>query len=63
MCYRDVVEERIEAGEAFGDIEDAINELADLTADQKAALWLFAFTLRDRGEKLRRARAHLVAVL
>jgi hypothetical protein len=28
-CYRDAVAERIKAGEAFGDVEDAIDELAD----------------------------------
>lgn len=33
----------IETGEPFGDIEDRIDELAGLSADEKAALWLFAF--------------------
>lgn len=61
--YRDSVTERIRAGEAFGDIEDSIDDLADLTNDQKAALWLYAFTLRDRGEQQREAGAHLLAVL
>lgn len=61
--YRDDVAGRIEVGEAFGHIEDAIDGVADLTTDEKAALWLFAVALRDRGEKLRHARAHPVAVL
>jgi hypothetical protein len=30
--------------------------------DQRAALWLFAFSLRDRDEQQRDARAHLAAV-
>ena len=45
--YRDAVTELIGAGEPFGDVEDAIDEVAELTQDQKAALWLFAFSLRD----------------
>ena len=60
--YRDVVAELIKGGEPFGDVEDAIDEVADLTMEQKAALWLFAFSLRDRCEQQRDARAHLVAV-
>jgi hypothetical protein len=60
--YRDAVEELMEAGEHFGDVEDAIDEVAWLTLDQKAALWLFAFSLRDPSEQQREARAHLAAV-
>jgi hypothetical protein len=37
----------LEAGEAFDDIEEWIDELTALSADEKAALWLFAFSLRD----------------
>ena len=61
--YRDEVVELIEGGTAFGDIEDAIDEFADVTTDQKASLWLFAFTLRDRSQKQRDSGAHLLAVL
>ena len=60
--YRDKVTEMIEEGVPFGDVEDAINAHAGLTEDQKAALWLFAFSLRDRSEQQRDARAHLTAV-
>ena len=60
--YRDAVTELMETGEQFGDVEDAIDEIAGLTVDQKAALWLFAFSLRDRGEQELEARAHLAAV-
>jgi hypothetical protein len=60
--YRDAVAERVNAGEPFGDLEDAIDEVADLTEDQKAALWLFAFSLRDPSEQQLDARAHLADV-
>jgi hypothetical protein len=60
--YRDAVEELMETGERFGDVEDAIDEVAWLTLDQKAALWLFAFSLRDQPEQRLVACAHLAAV-
>jgi hypothetical protein len=60
--YRDTVMELIKAGEPFGDVEDAIDEVADLTMEQKAALWLLAFSLRDPSEQQLDARAHLAAV-
>ena len=47
--YRDAVTELIESGAPFGDVEDAIDELPCLTTDDKAALWLLAFSLRDPG--------------
>jgi hypothetical protein len=56
--YREEVTQLIETGEHFGDVEDAIDEVAALTLEQKAALWLFAFSL----EQERDARAHLVSV-
>jgi hypothetical protein len=61
--YRDTVAERIEAGEPFGAVEDAIDEVADLTGDEKAALWLLAFSLRDPADQQRDARAHLSSLL
>jgi hypothetical protein len=60
--YRDRVAELIRAGQPFGDVEEAIDEVANLTIDQKAALWLFAFSLRDPTEQQLDARAHLAAV-
>jgi hypothetical protein len=60
--YRDEVTELIQAGESFGGVEDAIDGLADLTMEEKAALWLLAFSLRDRDEQQRDARAHLAAL-
>jgi hypothetical protein len=60
--YRDAVAERIKAGEAFGQVEDAIDAVPQLTGDEKAALWLFAFSLRDPAEQQLDARAHLAAL-
>jgi hypothetical protein len=60
--YRTTVTELLEAGEPFGDVEEAIDEVDDLTMDEKAALWLFAFSLRERDEQQRDARAHLAAL-
>jgi hypothetical protein len=60
--YRDVVMERIEAGEAFGDVEDSIDAVPNLTMDEKAALWLYAFSLRDLADQRLFARAQLSAL-
>jgi hypothetical protein len=51
--YRDKVTELINEGATFGAVEDAIDGQAELTEDQKGALWLFAFSLRDRAEQQR----------
>ncbi len=61
--HREVVTEMIRAGTPFGDIEKAIDGTADLTTDQQAALWLVAFSLRDRGIRQHDAGAHLADVL
>ena len=60
--YRDSVTERLRAGVAFGDIEDSIDAVEDLTMDEKAALWLFAFSLRDPSEQQLEARTHMAAL-
>ena len=60
--YRDAVAELFKAGEPFGDIEVAIDEVADLSMDEKAALWLFAFSLRDQSGLKRDPRAHLAGL-
>jgi hypothetical protein len=64
--YRDTVMELMRAGEPFGEVEDVIEALADLTLDQRTALWLFAFSLRaltDPPEQhLGHARPQLYAV-
>jgi hypothetical protein len=60
--YRDEVTELMRAGEPFGDVEDAIDESADLTENAKAALWLLAFSMRAPGDQQRDARAHVAAL-
>jgi hypothetical protein len=60
--YRDEVTELMNEGYAFGDVEDAIDESADLTLEAKAALWLLAFSMRSPGDQLRDARAHVAAL-
>jgi hypothetical protein len=60
--YRDAVAERIKSGEPFGYVEDTIDKVDDLDQDEKAALWLFAFSLRDPAEQQLDARAHLYAL-
>jgi hypothetical protein len=59
--YRGTVTELIEAGHPFGDIERAIDEAAELTIDEKAALWLLAFSRSDRADQ-HRAVARLAVV-
>jgi hypothetical protein len=60
--YRDEVAELMARGEPFGLVEDAIDEAPDLTLDEKAALWLFGFSLRDRAEQQANAREYLAAL-
>jgi hypothetical protein len=62
LWYRDNVSGLMRAGEPFGEVEDAIDQLVELTQDQKAALWLLAFSMRDRREQERDARAHIAAL-
>lgn len=42
--HREVVMERMRAGERFGDVEHAIDQLAEMSEDEKPALWLLAFS-------------------
>jgi hypothetical protein len=60
--YRDAVTDLLAAGERFGDVEDAIDDVPGLTQDEKAALWLFAFSLRDPAEQQLDTRAYLAAL-
>jgi len=60
--YRDAVTELLNTGERFGDVEDAIEDIGVLSQDEKAALWLFAFSLRDPAEQQLDARSHLAAL-
>lgn len=60
--YRDAVTELLDSGETFGDVEDAIDDVPELTQDEKAALWLFAFSLRDPAEQQIDTRAYIAAL-
>jgi len=60
--YRRAVVELIGAGEASGSVDDAIDAGADLSTDEKAALWLFAFSLGDPAEQRQQAQAHVAAL-
>jgi hypothetical protein len=59
--YQDQVEGMIEAGELFGVVEETINAAA-LVDDQKAALWLLAWSSRDAWVQRRDALAALELV-
>jgi hypothetical protein len=61
-AHRVAVTEQIQSGRPFGEVEDAIDALEELTPEQKAALWLVAFSLRDRSEWRLDARACLCAL-
>jgi hypothetical protein len=60
--YRDAVTELVRAEEPFGDIAEAIDEIADLTRDEKAALRRYAFSLHVGASQQRQARPHLVVL-
>ena len=59
--YQNQVEGMIEAGELFGVVEETINAAA-LVDDQKAALWLLAWSSRDSQTQRRDALAALELV-
>jgi hypothetical protein len=58
---RDVVR-RMSHGERFTDVEDAIN-LSGFSADEKAALWMLAWSYVPAGAQRREANAHLAALI
>ena len=59
--YQDQVEGMMQAGELFGVVEDIINT-APIGEDQKAALWLLAWSSRDSLAQRRDAVAALALV-
>lgn len=45
MCFtQDEVEKRMRQGARFDDVEDYIDDLEDLSDEQKSALWLLAWS-------------------
>jgi len=59
--YTREVETLTASGESFGGIEDGI-EATELPTYQKAALWLFAWSLRDAAIQRQDARLMLALV-
>jgi hypothetical protein len=60
--HRDVVNGMMDAGEPFGEVETFINEAAALDQEEKAALWLLAWSLRDAWVQRREALAMVSAL-
>ena len=52
------VERRMSAGDSFSSVEDMIDE-TQLTEEEKAALWLFAWSMRDKRTQQRETRGLL----
>ena len=59
--HQDVVESMMRASEPFGAVEDFINNAPVLNVNQKAALWLLAWSLRSSVVQRREARQMLGA--
>lgn len=55
---REEVERMMSAGESFGAVEAMIDQ-TELTEEEKAALWLFAWSMRDRRVQRRETRGLL----
>jgi alkylhydroperoxidase family enzyme len=60
--HQDVVEGMMDAGEPFRKVETFINEAAALDQEEQAALWLFAWSLRDARVQRREAQEMLSAL-
>ena len=60
--HQDVIEGMMNASEPFGEVETFINEAAALDQDEKAALWLFAWSFREGWIQRREALAMLSAL-
>ena len=59
--YQTVVEDMMDTREPFGKVEDFINQAKALDANQKAALWLLAWSMRSGFVQRREARAMVSA--
>lgn len=58
--WLDDIETRMGRGEIFDDIEEEINADRSLDDEQKAALWLFAWSCQSRAQQRRTARGHVL---
>jgi hypothetical protein len=59
--YKDVVEGMMDASEPFGKVEDFIDQARALNGNQKAALWLLAWSMRSNPVQRREAHEMLGA--
>jgi hypothetical protein len=60
--HQDVVNGMMAASEPFGEVESFIDEAAALDQDEKAALWLFAWSSREGWVQRQEAQAMLSAL-
>ena len=60
--HQDVIKGMMDASDPFGDVEIFINEAVALDQDEKAALWLLAWSLRDTWTQRREALDMLSAL-
>jgi alkylhydroperoxidase family enzyme len=60
--HRDVVRGMMDASEPFPEVETFINEAAALDQEEKAALWLLAWSFREGWVQRREAQAMLSAL-
>jgi hypothetical protein len=60
--HQDVVKGMMDASEPFGEVETFINEAAALDEEEKAALWLLAWSLRGTWVQRREALAMLTSL-
>jgi cytochrome c-type biogenesis protein CcmH/NrfG len=60
--HRQVVETMMDAEEPFGEVETFIDDAVALDHDEKAALWLLAWSSRERPVQRREALAMLGAL-
>jgi len=60
--HQDVIKGMMDARDPFGDVEIFIDEAKALDQDEKAALWLLAWSLRDTWTQRREALAMLSAL-
>jgi len=58
VAGREEVERMMSAGESFAAVETMIDQ-TELTEEEKAALWLFAWSMRDRRVQRRETRGLL----
>ena len=59
--YQDVVEDMMDASKPFRSVEDFIDGAGALDGNQKAALWLLAWSMRSNLVQRREAREMLGA--